>query len=486
MQTNLNRKLGIWATISIVAGSVIGSSIFMKPAVMAAQLGSPLLLLAVWIGAGIISLMGASINAEIGAMLPVTGGQYVFFEKMYGKFFAFIYGWASFAVINTASIAAIAYIFSDYAGYFISLPRFSQPIEHSIHLTIPLIGHFYPLENIGVKGLAIVIVLLLTFLNSRSVKGGSVLQVFFSAVKVIALIFLIAMIFFSGKGNVHNFTTNSSSFHLSGWQMAAAIITAMSGAFAAYDGWNNIGFVAGEIKNPKKNIPRGLFIGLSICMLLYIGTNQAYLYMLPIDDMSKSTLVAMDALQPIAGNSGMLIIALLVMTSTFGATNGNILSCSRVTFEMAQQGNFFKSIGSVHKKYHTPANALWLHAGWICLFVLTGSFDMLTDLFVFTTWIFYGFGAAGIFILRKKMADTERPYKTWGYPITPILFISFSAFYFGMTMYTDVNNYLLGKTNVIYSMYGLLLTLMGVPIYFYLRKNKNSNSIDNKLVNDVS
>jgi APA family basic amino acid/polyamine antiporter len=174
----------------------------------------------------------------------------------------------------------------------------------------------------------------------------------------------------------------------------------------------------------------------------------------------------------VAGNYGAGIIALLVMLSTFGATNGNILACTRVSYEMARQGNFFSAAGKVHPTHQTPSNALWIHAVWTCLFVITGSFDMLTDLFVFVTWIFYGFGAAGIFILRKKMKDTERPYKAWGYPILPLLFVLFSTFYFVMTLYTDIHNYLTGKTQFIQSVFGLAITAAGIPLYFYFERKK--------------
>lgn len=472
MPATLSRKLNLWATISIVAGSIIGSSIFMKPAVMAGQLGSPLLLLFVWIFAGVISMMGAAINAEIGTMLPATGGQYVFFQKMYGNFFAYLYGWASFAVINTASVAAIAYIFSQYATYFFVLPRFSVEIEQAWHISIPFLGKLFPLENFGIKTLTMLVILLLTWINTRSVKAGGAVQIFFSAVKVIALLFMIGLIFFSGKGSTNNFTQNSVTGSLHGWGYIAGIVAALSGALGAYDGWNNIGFVAGEINNPKKNIPKGLFIGLGLCIILYVLTSQAYLYMLPIDSMAKSALVATDSVTPIIGNTGAGFIALLVMISTFGAVNGNILACARVTFAMAKEGVFFKQIGNVHTKHKTPANALWLHAIWACLFVITGSFDMLIDLFVFITWIFYGFAAAGVFILRKKMPKAERPYKTWGYPITPIIFVAFSALYFILTLYADINNYVTGKTHFISSVFGLVLTVAGVPFYFYFKKKK--------------
>ena len=471
-ENTLTRKIGLWTTVSLVAGSIIGSSIFMKPAVMAGQLGSPLLLVGVWIAAGLISLIGASINAEIGAMLPVTGGQYVFFQKMYGNFFAYLYGWAAFAVINTASVAAIAFIFSQYTEYFIHLPRFSEAIERSWQLNIPFVGQLYPLQNAGVKALTIILVLILTLVNCKSVKAGGKVQLISSIAKVGALILLSGLIFFSDKGDTHHFVEQSSTINLSGLALVAGIITAMSGAFAAYDGWNNISFVAGEIKEPGKNIPKGLVIGLCVCILLYLLTTQAYLYILPVDTMAISSLVATDALEPVTGNIGAGIIALLVMVSTFGCTNGNILACPRVTFEMAKQGYFFSSISKVHPKNQTPSNAIWLHTVLICLFTFTGSFDMLTDLFVFVSWIFYGFGALGIFILRKKMKNAERPYKAWGYPFLPLLFVVFTAFYIVMTLYTDITNYMEGKTHFINSVFGLALTFIGAPLYFYFKKRK--------------
>lgn len=471
-RSTLTRKLGLWTTVSLVAGSIIGSSIFMKPAVMAAQLGSPLLLTAVWIAGGLISLIGASINAEIGTMMPVTGGQFVFFQKMYGDFFAYLYGWASFAVINTASVAAIAFIFSQYTEYFIQLPRFSAAVEQSFSLHIPFTGTLYPLQNAGVKALTILLVFLLTWVNSKSVKAGGRVQLIFSVVKIAALLLMVMMIFLSGKGNTAHFTQPSSNIHLSRAALIAGLIAAMSGAFAAYDGWNNIIFVAGEIKNPGKNIPRALILGLGICMLLYVITNQSYLYILPIDDMSQSALVATDALQPVTGSMGAGLIAILVMISTFGCTNGNILACARVTFEMARQGFFFSATGKVHTKNQTPANALWLHTALICCFIITGSFDMLTDLFVFITWIFYGFGAAGIFILRRKMPQADRPFKAWCYPWLPALFVTFTLFYIGMTLYTDISSYIQGKTHFINSVFGLLLTLAGAPLYVHFKKKR--------------
>lgn len=470
----LQRKLGLWACISIVAGSVIGSSIFMKPATMAAQLGSPVLLLVVWTVAGVVSIFGGMINAEIGTMLPQTGGQYVYFRHMYGRFFAYLYGWAGFIVINTAAIAAIAFIAAQYTTYFIPLPHFSPGTEQSFVFEIPFVGRLFPLENMGVKSLAIGLVIIFTLINHRSVKAGGHVQVVFTVVKVSALLFLILGVFFSGKGSVKNFVTAGSAMDFSSWGVITGFVAATSGALAAYDGWNNMGFVGGEIKDPQKNIPRGLIWGLVICIILYILTTLAYLYLLPVDVMKTSKLVATDALLKVMGGGGASIIALMVIISATGAINGNILPCARITYAMAKDGLFFSWGATVDSRHHTPSAALWGQCFVSCLFIVSGSFDMLADLFVFVSWLFYGFAAFGIFILRKKMPGAERPFKLKGYPLIPIVFILFAGFYFVITVYNDIHNYMIGQSKMINAALGLLLLLTGVPFYWWFGQKYKS------------
>lgn len=257
--------------------------------------------------------------------------------------------------------------------------------------------------------------------------------------------------------------------NFSAWSVLTGFVAATSGALAAYDGWNNLGSAGGEIRNPQKNIPRGLIWGLLICMLLYLGTTQAYLYMMPLDEMKGSHLVATDVLSKVMGSKGASVIALLVVVSTLGAVNGNVLPCARITYAMAHDKLFFSWAGKVDPKYHTPYTSLWLQCIWSALFVLTGSFDMLTDMFVFVTWIFYGFAAYGIIVLRKKMPDADRPYKLKGYPYIPVVFILFTLLYFIITIYNDVHNYVTGQSRIIYSALGLLLLAAGVPFYVYFR-----------------
>ena len=470
--TVLQRKIGLWTAVSIVAGSVIGSSIFMKPALMASQLGSPGLLLLVWVVAGIFSLFGAMIMAEVATLLPETGGQFIFLKVMYNEFMAYLLGWAAFIVINTAGVAAIAFIFSKYFEYFIALPRFSTEIEQSFILHIPFIGKIFPLQDFGVKALTIVLIIFLTYINYRSVTSSNRVQVIFTAAKVAALIFLVVAIFFSGKGDTANFFQDSDTFSLTGFPLAVAFIATTSGAFAAYDGWGNLASVAGEIINPGKNIARSFIIGMFLCMGVYLLVNIAYLFVMNVDAMAGTKLVAADALRLSVGGVAAGLISIMIMVSCFGATNVNVMATPRITFAMARDGFFFNWAGRVHPRFQTPGNALWLHAAWSSLLVISGSFDMLTDMFVFVSWIFYGIIAIGLFILRRKLKDTPRLYKVWGYPIVPALFILFAVFYLCLTVYNDVSNYVNGKSPIINSLLGLGLTLLGVPFYFYFKRRR--------------
>ncbi|MGC4020510.1 MAG: amino acid permease [Cyclobacteriaceae bacterium] len=469
MAEKLERTLGLSSTISIVSGGIIGSAIFMKPALMASQLGSPLLLLGVWVLGGFITFLGALTNAEAAAMMPETGGQYIFFKNMFGDFTAFLYGWSALAVFNTAGNASIAYVFSIYAEYFIHLPRLPKETEQLFHLYMPGIGTIFPLENIGVKSLTILLIWFLTFINYRSTNSADRVQILFSILKIASMLFLVFGIFVFGKGSASHFVQGSPH---SVSVLLLSIVTATSGAFWGYEGWNNITFMAGEIKNPQRNIPFGLMIGLLMVIVIYSLLNFAYIYALPIDKIASSSFVGSDAASSAFGFGAGVIIALMVMISTFGATNGNVLATARVTFAMAQEKKFFPIIGKVHPIYKTPGNALILHGIWTSLLVLSGSFDTLTDMLIFVTWIFYALSAVGVMVLRKKMPDANRPYKTLGYPYVPIAFISISFFFLIMTLYNDIVNYLDGTTQLINSLFGLALTAVGIPLYFYFKKKE--------------
>jgi APA family basic amino acid/polyamine antiporter len=443
----------------------------MKPASMAGQLGSPVWLTIVWVIAGLFSLFGALIYAELGAMMPETGGIYVYFKKMFGDFFAYLYGWSAFSVTNTAAIAAIAFVCAQYADYFLHLPRFSAVTEESIVWHLPFVGDLFPLKNFGVKSLAITVVAGLTWLNYRSVKAGSSFQLISTIVKIVVIGALIIGIFFFADGSVQNFFQSENPKQ--GGALLSGIIAALTGAFFAYDGWINITYIAGEIKQPQRNIPRSLFTGVITCIVVYVLVNQAYLYVLPVEKVAASSLVASDAIGIALGNTAEALVAALIVICTLGAINGNIMATTRVTYAMGKDKVFMPWTGVEHKKYQTPGNALWLHAAWISVLILTGSFDMLADMMVFITWIAYGLGAVGIFMLRKKMPNIERQYKIWLHPFVTILFIVFTAVFLTITVYNDITNYLNNRQPVVNSLLGILIVLLGIPFYFYYKKKKS-------------
>ncbi len=344
--------------------------------------------------------------------------------------------------------------------------------EQSIIWHIPFIGDLFPLENLGVKSLAIFLVIIFSTLNYISTKAGSTFQVISTFIKVAALVLLVFGIFMSGNGNLQHFVAAESPKQ--NGALLAGIMAALSGAFFAYDGWANITFVAGEVKHPQKNIPKSLFVGVLTCIVVYVLVNQAYLYVMPVEQIAASSLVAADAMTIAWGNAGGAIIAALIVVCTLGAINGNTLAVARVTYAMGKDKVFIPWAGKEHKRFHTPGNSLILHCVWICMFIITGSFDMLADMMVFMTWLFYGLGAIGIFILRRKMADVERPYKIWKHPFVTFLYIAFTVFFLGATIYNDVTNYIAGTQPVINSLLGLLIAALGIPFYFYYRSKRKA------------
>lgn len=468
-------SLGLFTTLSIVVGAVIGSGIFKKPASMAGQLGSPELLIGVWVLAGIVTLFGALTNAEIAGMISRTGGQYIFFQRMYGNFMAYLYGWAVFAIIQTGSIASITYVFSQYFEEFFPLMRLSEDTVQSVVIHIPFIGVIKPLADFGVKLLTIGVIVGLTAANYLGVRFGGTIQNIFTVMKVAAMLFLVAAGFLVGSGSVSHFTLDAATGVPSGGPLVLALVAALSGAFWAYDGWNNITYIAGEVREPQRTIPRALLFGTLIIISVYVLINLAYLYLLPIDTMAASQLVATDAARAIFSDKGAGLIAAAVMISTFGTANGTILASARVYFAMARERMFFPSIGAIHPKFRTPGNALILQAVWTSILVLTGTFDTLTDMLIFVSWIFYALGAFGVFILRRTMPDTPRPYRVWGYPFVPAIFVVFACIYVAFTLYGDITAYAEGRAEIINSVFGLILVGMGIPFYIYFRSNNKNN-----------
>lgn len=467
------RTIGFKTATMLVIGSIIGSGIFMRPAEMAALLGSPVLVFAVWLVAGIFTLFSVMVLAEIAAMLPETGGTYAFMRHMYGDFWAYLYGWAAFAVINCAGTAGIAFITSQYAEYFFTLPRFSPALEQSYFLHIPMVGTIYPLDNFGVKMLTVFILSLFTWVSYRSTKGSGILQNIFSAAKVAAIILLVGGLFLSGKGSLSHFMEKSALHSPAGFAMITALVAACNGALQAFDGSNTMINIIGEIKNPGRNIPRSLFTGLSICILVYMLVNAALIYILPVDQMATSTLVASDAAQAAFGTIGGGLIALLICLSVMGTTSANVFTPPRITFAMARNKLFFASAGVIHPRFNTPGNAMLIHLFVIIIMVLSGSFFILADMYIFIVWVFNLMMMIGLFILRKKMPDKERPYKVWGYPWMPLLVICFNSFYLIITLVNDIDNYMAGKIKLMNSVLGIVVTCLGIPLYYYFKSKRN-------------
>ena len=476
-------RLGLFTTIMIVVGAVIGSGIFRTPGGMAESLigtgsATPFLLLGIWLLAGLITLLGALSNAEVASMIPETGGQYIYFEKMYGPFPAYLYGWSVFSVIQTGSIAAIAYVFAEYSIRFFGIGDVgTNPEAFSFHL--PFIGDIRPAFELNAKLIAAGVILLLTTINYFGVKFGGAVQNFFTVSKVLAILLLVLFAFiFSDGGSTLNLRT-SSAVTSGETLLIIAIAAALQGAFWTYDGWNNVTYIAGEVRSPQRNIPRALIVGLGTIITVYILINLAYAYVLPIDQMATSKLVASDVADKLFTNGGTWI-ALLVMISTFGTTNGTILASARVYFSMARKNVFPRFLGNVHERYQTPAASLFTQCAWSIMLVFSGTFDTLIDMLLFVSWIFYAAGAYGLFVLRKKYPGAERPYRVPLYPFVPALFILFALAYLALTLYNDIDTYIkateAGEPALINSVMGLVLVLIGGLIYFYYRRKNGKEA----------
>jgi APA family basic amino acid/polyamine antiporter len=459
-QGHLVRTLALGSAIMLVVSSVIGSGVFKKVAPMSAELGSPLLVLLCWALAGLITLAGALSNAEIAGMYAGSGGEYLYFKRIYGRFMAFIYGWSVFTVIKTAAVSSIAYVFSQSFNAIVALPQLPPSLE-----ALSLFGLFKPLENFGVKLLTILLILLLTFVNTRGLKGGARLSGYFTWMVGAGLLLTVLAGLLFGNGRLDNLFTTARAVEphaQSGFGFVKAIFASLLAAFWAFEGWNTIGFLGGEIHQPNKNIPRALMGGMAIIILTYLLVNFTYLVVLPIDQMveifrSQNEVAGVTVVRHFAGNAGALVLSLLILITTFGCTNSTIIMPPRIYQAMAQDGLFFRGVVDIHPRFSTPNKALWLQGVWASLLVLSGSFDQLTDMLVFVVFFFYGTTALGVFIMRVRDPLAHRPYRAWGYPIIPALFIAFCISLVIITCFTNPRE----------AGIGLLLVLAGIPLYFY-------------------
>jgi APA family basic amino acid/polyamine antiporter len=465
MQGQLRPQLTLIPTVILVISSVIGSGVYKKVAPMSAELGSPLMVLLCWALAGLITLAGALSNAEIAGMYAASGGEYVYFKRIYGRFMAFMYGWSVFTVIKTAAVSSIAYVFAQSFNAVIPLPHLSASLEN-----IELLGLFKPLENIGVKLLTILLILLLTFWNSRGLKGGARLSGFFTWLVGAGLMLTVLAGLILGKGNLQHLTTHA--YHVdaatqNGFSFVKAIFASLLAAFWAYEGWNSIGFLGGEILQPNKNLPRALLGGMAVIITTYLLVNFTYFYVLPIDNLvdvfrSQNEIAGVTVVRYFAGNTGAMILSLLILATTFGCTNSTIIMPPRIYQAMARDGLFFKSMVAIHPRYNTPDKALWLQGVWASLLVLSGSFDQLTDMLIFVVFFFYGATALGVFIMRFREPLLERPYRVWGYPVVPALFVLFCVSLVVITWFTHPRE----------AGIGMMLVMIGIPLYFFWNRNE--------------
>ncbi len=460
-KSGLSRKLGLFSALMVVICSMIGSGIFKKVAPMAGTLYSSNLILLCWLLAGIITLFGAISYSGLSRINKEAGGEYQYLKIIFGKFFSFLYGWTAFAVIQSASIASIAYVFSQSVNNMTKLPTFSEAISN-----IGLFGIIYPFDNIGVKGIAILIIILITLINYFGVQYGGWTVNFFTIAKLLGILFLLGICFGSGIGSSANLHQQSQHYgeisSLNFWGLTSIVFAAMLSAFWAFDGWVNITFLAGEVKNPKRDLPISIIGGVLIVTAFYLVVNYAFLYVMPVDSYAamagaQNNIAAAEITKTVMGPAGFIIISSLILISTFGTTNSSIMSSSRIYYAMAKEGLFFRNVDKAHSKYKTPHRALFIQCVWSCLLVMSGTFDQLTDMLIFAAFIFYGSGAFGLFVLKIRDHYKE---KIFGYPVIPALFIIFC-------LVLVVSSFV---QRPVESLVGIGLILTGIPFYFYWRK----------------
>jgi len=466
----LKPSFGLKMAIVIVMSAIIGSGVFKKAAPMAEILHAPWLVILAWLLAGIIVLFGVFCMAELGAMFPHAGGPFVWLEKVYGRLVSFLYGWSCFTVIQTAAISSIAFVFAGALHTFAALPRLPESYEslHVLGLT--------PLDNIGAKIVACLLIIALTIVNIRGTKSGGRLSLIFTFLIVVSLFAIIAGAFSSQAGSLATFEGHAQHYPEKGFTAFAfvsAMVIAMRAAFWGYEGWLGLGFIGEEIRNPQKNLPRALFAGLSMIILLYLLVNFAYLYVMPVDEMlaairlDENNIAAVLVINKILGSGGAYVISAMILVSTFGCTNATILVSSRIYYAMARKGLFFAKAAQTHAKNRTPAYALIYQCAWACLLVFSGSFELLTDLVIIAAFIFNGLIVFGVIWMRIKMKELHRPYKAPLYPFVPVVFVLFCVILTGISCYQSPFK----------SIAGLLLIISGLPLYYYWKSKQPQHII---------
>jgi APA family basic amino acid/polyamine antiporter len=470
VQPKMKHELGLLDGTMLVAGSMIGSGIFIVSADITRNVGSAGWLIAVWAITGFMTLTAAVSYGELSGMYPKAGGQYVYLKEAYNKLTGFLYGWSFFAVIQTGTIAAVGVAFSKFTAYLI------HPVsEDNILLAHDFGKWHFTISAAQLLGIAVIV--LLTFINTRGVKTGKIVQNILTLTKLISIFGLILCGFFAIKGEVWH-ANWSDAWHIHAlkvdggfggdYVMAAAlgaVAASMVGSIFSSDAWNNVTFIAGEMNNPKRNIGLSLFLGTLIVSLIYVSTNVMYTGVLSMHDIATAPKdrVAVAAAQAIFGYAGTTVIALMIMISTFGCNNGLILSGARVYYSMAKDGLFFKRTGELNKNA-VPGFGLWIQALVASILCLSGKYGDLLDMISFVAVLFYVLTIIGIFILRKRLPNAERPYKAFGYPILPAIYVVMgTAFCILLIIY---------KPNFTWP--GLIIVLIGIPIYFISQRNSKN------------
>ncbi|MFN4971957.1 MAG: APC family permease [Bacteroidota bacterium] len=443
-----HKKLSLLDCIMLIMGSMIGSGIFIVPAAMSRDLQSPLLLLAAWAATALLTWFAALSYGELSAMMPKAGGQYVYLREAYNKLTGFLYGWTLFTVIQTGTIAAVAVAFAKFSGVFFD----GISDKHIL---------FYAgTVSLSTQQLtAIAVVWLLTLSNYRSVKQGAWLQNVFTFTKIGAVIFLIAAGTWYAFNHSHHTVEWNFNNAYTGYDFWGIFCVALVGSIFSSDAWNNVTFTGGEIEKPARTLPLSLISGTGIVLLIYFFINWVYIKAIPFTDIqhAASDRVGTLLLQTVLGNTGMYIMALFIMISTFGCINGLTLSGARVYYAMAHDGLFFKQAKKLNSN-HSPQFALTIQAIWTSLLTLSGSYGDLLDYVVFAVLLFYILTVGAVFVLRFKQPLTNRPYRVWGYPLIPLLYIIAAAFI--------CINLLLYKPEYTYP--GLKIVLLGIPVYFLI------------------
>jgi APA family basic amino acid/polyamine antiporter len=436
--SDLPRKLTLFDGAALLVGSVIGSGIFVVPSLIAQRIHEPGLVIAIWLFSGLLVLCGALALAELGTMMPESGGLYVYMREAYGPFWAFLYGWTIMLVVIPGSLAALTAAFLIY-------------LKHFVPLTLGL-----------EKALGIGLLLGLGFINARGTRLGAGVQNLFTLLKVAGLVSLVGLALLTQDGTVWHFRPAFPDRLTP--ELVSSIGVAMIATLFAYDAWHFVGFVAGEMKDPARTVPRSIFLGVAVVIAVYVAVNVAYIFVLGQSNIARSDRVAADTMSTLIGPAGATFITLAILCSTFGAISANVLAGPRVFFAMARDGTFFERLADVHPRYETPSNAIWALAGWAAVLTLTGGYEHLITMSMFSNWIFFTMVVLSVVVLRRRRPDWPRPYRALGYPFTVLVFVLVSSAFVINTLASSPWS----------SLMGLGLLLIGVPVYGWSRRRHPS------------